>query len=114
MQGRYPSSKTRRRASVPCHVMNSNTLNCSLRTDTQLRFTLHLTPLGVRFCLLVSQPVAYPVLETNNLGDNKKNIGKSNHLLDFYKHLHFNDQDVKLKSNNSDQLFTLHIHEVHF
>jgi len=40
----------------------------SLRTDNQLRFSLHFKPLGISFCLLVSQPVAFPSLETIILG----------------------------------------------
>jgi len=31
----------------------------SLRTDTQLRFTLHFTQLDISFCFFVSQPVAF-------------------------------------------------------
>jgi len=36
-------------------------VNYSLRTDTQLRFSLHFIPLGLSFCILVSQPVMFPV-----------------------------------------------------
>jgi len=42
-------------------------LYISLRTDTQLRSTLHFNPLGISLCLFVSQPFAFLVLETNNL-----------------------------------------------
>ena len=38
-----------------------------LRTVTQLCFTLHFTLLGISFCLFVSQPVSFLVLETTNL-----------------------------------------------
>jgi len=41
----------------------------SFRTDTQLRLTWHFTVLGISFCLLVSQPIAFLVLERNYLGD---------------------------------------------
>ena len=47
--------------------------------------TLHLTPLGTNFCLLVRQTVAIKVLKTNNLGGNKSMV-KSKHLLDCSKH----------------------------
>jgi len=44
----------------------------SHRYDTQSRFTLHFTTLGISFCqhvlILVSQPFAFPVLETIHLG----------------------------------------------
>ena len=39
----------------------------SFRTDTQLLFTLHFNPLGVIFCLLICQPIAFLVLENKNL-----------------------------------------------
>ena len=44
---------------------------CSLRTDTQFYLTLHFIPFGtsISFCLFVSKPVAFLVLERNNLGD---------------------------------------------
>ena len=42
----------------------------SLRSETQLHFTLHFTLLGIN-CLLVSQPVAFLVLQMNNLRHNK-------------------------------------------
>ena len=31
----------------------------SLRTDTQLHFSLHFTPFHINFCLLISQPVVF-------------------------------------------------------
>ena len=40
----------------------------SLRTDTQITFSLHFTPLGIRLSSLVAQPGAFLVLETIILG----------------------------------------------
>jgi len=39
------------------------TFTPNLRADTQLRFSLHFTPLGISFCPIVSQPFAFLVLE---------------------------------------------------
>jgi len=36
----------------------------SLRTDTQITFSLHFTPLGIRLSAFVAQPGAFLVLET--------------------------------------------------
>jgi len=36
----------------------------SLRTDTQIAFSLHFTPLGIRLSAFVAQPLAFLVLET--------------------------------------------------
>jgi len=35
----------------------------TIKTDTHLRFTLHFTPLGISFCLLVNQLVVFLILE---------------------------------------------------
>ena len=35
-----------------------------LRTDTQITFSLHFTPLGIRLSAFVAQPEAFLVLET--------------------------------------------------
>jgi len=40
----------------------------SLRTDTQITFSLHFTPLGIRLSPCVAQPGAFLVLETIILG----------------------------------------------
>ena len=40
----------------------------SLRTDTQITFSLHFTPLGIRSPRCVNQPLAFLVLETIILG----------------------------------------------
>jgi len=40
----------------------------SLRTDTQITFSLHFTPLGIRLSSMVAQPGAFLVLETIILG----------------------------------------------
>jgi len=40
----------------------------SLRIDTQITFSLHFTPLGIRLSSLVTQPGAFLVLETIILG----------------------------------------------
>jgi len=40
----------------------------SLRTDTQITFSLHSTPLGIRLSAFVAQPGAFLVLETIILG----------------------------------------------
>jgi len=40
----------------------------SLRTDTQITFSLHFTPLGIRLSAYVTQPGAFLVLETIILG----------------------------------------------
>jgi len=40
----------------------------SLRTDTQITFSLHFTPLGIRLSAFVAQPGAFLVLETIILG----------------------------------------------
>jgi len=39
----------------------------SLRTDTQITFSLHFTPLGISLSALLAQPGAFLVLETINL-----------------------------------------------
>jgi len=44
-------------------------LIASLRTDTQITFSLHFTPLGIRLSAFVAQPGAFLVLETIILGD---------------------------------------------
>ena len=44
-------------------IMFSNNV-ISLRTDTQITFSLHLTPLGIRLSAFVAQPGAFLVLET--------------------------------------------------
>jgi len=36
---------------------------CSLRTDTQITFSLHVIPLGIRLSAFVAQPLAFLVLE---------------------------------------------------
>ena len=48
-------------------VLNDK-FKCSLRTDTQITFSLHFTPLGIRLSSLVAQPGAFLVLETIILG----------------------------------------------
>jgi len=45
-----------------------NTSSISLRTDTQITFSLHFTPLGIRLSALVAQPGAFLVLEMIILG----------------------------------------------
>jgi len=40
----------------------------SLRTDIQITFSLHFTPLGIRLSSLVAEPGAFLVLETILLG----------------------------------------------
>jgi len=43
------------------------TLHIRLKTDTQIRITLHFTPLGISFSPFGTQPSAFLVLETINL-----------------------------------------------
>jgi len=46
----------------------ANNVDSSLRTDTQITFSLHFTPLGIRLSAFVAQPGAFLVLETIILG----------------------------------------------
>ena len=41
-----------------------NNVDSSLRTDTQITFSLHFTQLGIRLSAFVAQPGAFLVLET--------------------------------------------------
>ena len=58
----------------------------SLRTDTQITFSLHFTPLGIRLSAFVAQPGAFLVLETI-ISDIIQPIVKSKHLLDCLKQM---------------------------
>ena len=49
-------------------VQDNCTICLSLRTDTQITFSLHFTPLGIRLFSLVAQPGTFLVLETIILG----------------------------------------------
>jgi len=56
---------------IDCHFNIDQRIiieDISLRTDTQLRFSWHFTPLGIRLVLCVCQPFAFLVLETIFLG----------------------------------------------
>ena len=50
------------------HCIKNHLNISSLRPDTQLRFSLHFIPLGIRFPRCVTQPFAFLVLETIILG----------------------------------------------
>ena len=51
--------------------------------------------MGISFCLLVSQPIAFLLLKTNNLRDNQIPCEKKALvLLDSSKHLKFKDHAV--------------------
>jgi len=49
-------------------LMRSKRYTVSLRTETQITFSLHFTPLGIMFLRCVSQRFAFLVLETIILG----------------------------------------------
>jgi len=50
--------------SILCVLHHQTIEGSSLRTDTQLTFSLHFTPLGIRLSAFVAQPGAFLVLET--------------------------------------------------
>jgi len=50
------------------YVCSKTIFSPVLRTDTQIMFSLHFTPLGIRLSAFVAQPGAFLVLETIILG----------------------------------------------